>query len=224
MYKGNQGRWLRKSSRQLRKISITCSKLKKTSNITIFELGDRHSGPCLGDLEVVVHYFFSRLLTIRTSAFRICKLNWPTPSAKFPNWHICKIFGSKKSKIPGKTASGGQSLADRGFWRYVSCSLESKEQPETKKFSTPCHLIGLNCDLRKAVFSTFKGLCLPDKTEFDRFSGMYEFVWVSSFTWYQKLDFDRVRPSVGGTLKVIPQGISLHGNPFSRLLDAQPRD
>ena len=28
----------------------------------------------------------------------------------------------------------------------------------------------------------------------------------------------------GFEFKVIPQGISLHGNPFSRLLGAQPRD
>ena len=42
--------------------------------------------------------------------------------------------------------------------------------------SIPRDLIGQNRDLRKAVFPTFKGLCLPDKTEFGRFSGMYELV------------------------------------------------
>ena len=37
-------------------------------------------------------------------------------------------------------------------------------------------LNGQNRGLRKAVFLTFKRLCLQEKTEFDRFSGMIEIV------------------------------------------------
>ena len=122
---GNHGRWLRLSSRELRKNSITCSKLKKTSNIAIFELGDRQLGLCLGDIGADLHWLFSRFYMSRTWAFHIYISNLPTQPATLTKLNICENFGSQKSKNPGKSASGGQRLTDRGFWRYVSCSLES---------------------------------------------------------------------------------------------------
>ena len=87
-----------------------------------------------------------------------------------------KFSGLKNQKNPGKSASGGQSLPDRGFQRCVFYSLNIQERFQTKKVSTPRGLIDLNCDLRIAIFPTFKGLCLPDKTELDQFSDMYELV------------------------------------------------
>ena len=91
-------------------------------------------------------------------------------------WHITVFFRYTKSKNMEKSASGGQCLTDRQFQRYVSCRLNTCEHFHTKFFLTPRGLIGQICDLRKANFSIFKWLCLPDRTEFDRFSGMYEFV------------------------------------------------
>ena len=91
-------------------------------------------------------------------------------------WHITVFFRYTKSKNMEKSASGGQCLTDRQFQRYVSCRLNTCEYLHRKSFSSPRDLIGQICDLRKANFSTFKWLCLPDRTEFDRFSGMYEFV------------------------------------------------
>ena len=91
-------------------------------------------------------------------------------------WHITVFFWYQKLKNLEKSASGGQCLTDRQFQRYVSCRLNTCEHSHIIFFSIPRDLIGQICDLRKANFSTFKWLCLPDRTEFDRFSGMYEFV------------------------------------------------
>ena len=104
--------------------------------------------------------------------------------------HYC-IFSVYKIKKCWKSASGGQCLTDRQFQRYVSCRLNTCEHFHTNFFLTPRGLIGQICDLRKANLSTFKWLCLPDRTEFDRFSSMCEFVWTYCITWYQKLDFHR---------------------------------
>ena len=108
--------------------------------------------------------------------FRTKFVKFRLPASNFHKGLISEFFGSKKLKNLEKSASGGQSLTDRGFRRYVSCSLNIQEQFETKKFSTPRGLIGLNCELQKTIFPKFKGLCLPDKTELDKFSSMYDLV------------------------------------------------
>ena len=91
-------------------------------------------------------------------------------------WHITVFFRYTKSKNMEKSASGGQCLTDRQFQRYVSCRLNTCEHFHTNSFSTKRDLIGQISDLRKANFSTLKRLCLPDKTELDRFPGLHIFV------------------------------------------------
>ena len=107
--------------------------------------------------------------------FRTAFVKFRLPAGNFHKGQISEFFGSKKLKNLGKSASGGQSLTDRGFRRYVSCSLNIQEQFETKKFSTSRGLIGQNRNFLKATFPTFKRLCLPDKAEFDRFPGINDF-------------------------------------------------
>ena len=130
-------------------------------------------------------YFFAVWLANKTN-FRTAFVKFRLLAGNFHKGQISEFFGSKKLKNLGKSASGGQSLTDRGFRRYVSCSLNIQEQFETKKFSIPRGLIGRNCDLRKAIFPIFKRLCLPDKAEFDRFPDTYELVWVFSIYWTNK--------------------------------------
>ena len=135
--------------------------------------------------------------------FRTAFVKFRLPAGNFHKGQISEFFGSKKLKNLGKSASGGQSLTDRGFRRYVSCSLNIQEQFETKKFSIPRGLIGRNCDLRKAIFPIFKRLCLPDKAEFDRFPDTYELVSVYSIHWTNKTTNQLFWPSDIGTLNNI---------------------
>ena len=132
--------------------------------------------------------------------FRTAFVKFRLPAGNFHKGQISEFFGSKKLKNLGKSASGGQSLTDRGFRRYVSCSLNIQEQFETKKFSTPRGLIGQNRDLRKAIFRTFKCLCLPDKTEFNRQTCTYGFVSTYSIKWEHKMDFQTFWSSDGPPL------------------------